>query len=64
MDVDEPISGGHSSSVATQRYIEGDSKARRKIVDLVCYGGLDDYLLAKYFASKIVDDRLSNIGAY
>jgi integrase/recombinase XerD len=26
---------GHSSLAVTQRYIEGDSEARKKIVDLV-----------------------------
>ena len=34
-DIDEPMLAGYSSLAATQRYIEGDSKARRKIVGLV-----------------------------
>ena len=31
---DVQMSAGHSSLAVTQRYIEGDSEARRKIVDL------------------------------
>jgi len=33
-DIDEPMLADRSSLVVTQRYIEGDSDARRKIVDL------------------------------
>ena len=33
-DIDEPMLADPSSLVVTQRYIEGDSDARRKIVDL------------------------------
>ena len=32
---DVQMLAGHSSIAVTQRYIEGDSEARRKIVDLV-----------------------------
>ena len=32
---DVQMLAGHSSLAVTQRYIEGDSEARRKIVDLV-----------------------------
>jgi hypothetical protein len=34
-DIDEQMLADHSSLAFTQRYIEGDSKARRKIVGFV-----------------------------